>query len=89
MVIGLTAAMLISLGLGFTGMWYDSKRTKDNYFTSENNIRSKLLGNQEFINQLSMTKPNFFVHMYNEIKALYHKLRGWKSENEFLEEMGN
>jgi hypothetical protein len=75
MVIGLTAAMLISLGLGFTGMWYDSKRTKDNYFTSENNIRSKLLGNQEFNNYLHDAYALGYIDpaTYGEAASAYRK----------------
>ena len=52
-------------------------------------ISGQLLGNQEFINNLSMEKPSLFKHLYNEIKAFYHKMRGWKSQDEFVTDLMN
>lgn len=52
-------------------------------------ISGQLLGNQEFINNLSMEQPGLFRRIYNEIKAFYHKLRGWKSQDEFVQDLMN
>jgi hypothetical protein len=67
------------------------KAYKTNDVSSEviADISGQLLGNQEFINNLSMTKPNVFKHLYNEIKAFYHKMRGWKSQDEFVTDLMN
>ena len=52
-------------------------------------ISGQLLGNQEFINNLSMEQPGLFKRLYNNIKAFYHKLRGWKSQDEFVQDLMN
>ena len=52
-------------------------------------ISGQLFGNQEFINNLSMEKPSIFKRLYNEIKYLWHQFRGYKSQNEFIEDLYN
>lgn len=52
-------------------------------------ISGQLFGNQEFINKLATQKPSLFKQIYNEIKYLWHQLRGYKNQNEFIEDLYN
>jgi len=50
-------------------------------------VAGQLFGNQEFINNLSRTQPSLFRKLYNEIKYLWHQFRGYKNQNEFIEDL--
>lgn len=46
-------------------------------------------GNQEFINNIAQSNPNIFQKIYSEIKYLWHQFRGYKNQNEFIEDLYN
>ena len=52
-------------------------------------ISGQLLGNQEFINNLSMDKPNVFKRIYNKIIELANKITGNSNEALFLKDLKN
>lgn len=52
-------------------------------------ISGQLLGNQEFINSLSMEKPNVFKRIYNSIISLANKIIGNSKESLFLKDLKN
>lgn len=50
-------------------------------------VSAQLFGNQEFINNLSLKNPNLFKKVYNEIKYLWHQFRGYKNQNQFINDL--
>ena len=52
-------------------------------------ISGQLFGNQEFINNLSMEKPNIFKRIYNSIISLANKIRGNSKESLFIKDLKN
>lgn len=52
-------------------------------------ISGQLFGNQEFINNIANTNPSFFRKIYNEIKYLWHQFRGYKNQDQFVEDLYN
>ncbi len=50
-------------------------------------VSAQLFGNQEFINNLSQTNPNLFKRIYNEIKYLWHQFRGYKNQDQFIDDL--
>lgn len=52
-------------------------------------ISGQLFGNQEYINNLSKEQPSLFRKIYNEIKYLWHQFRGYKNQNQFIEDLRN
>lgn len=50
-------------------------------------ISGQLFGNQEFINNIANTKPSFFKKIYNEIKYMWHQFRGYKNQNQFINDL--
>lgn len=50
-------------------------------------ISGQLFGNQEFINNIANTKPSVFRKIYNEIKYLWHQFRGYKNQNQFVDDL--
>lgn len=50
-------------------------------------VSGQLFGNQEFINNLSQKNPNLFKRIYNEIKYLWHQFRGYKNQNQFINDL--
>jgi len=50
-------------------------------------ISGQLFGNQEFINDMAKNTPNIFQKIYSEIKYLWHQFRGYKNQNQFLEDL--
>ncbi len=50
-------------------------------------ISGQLFGNQEFINNIAQNNPNIFKKIYNEIKYLWHQFRGYKNQNQFVEDL--
>lgn len=52
-------------------------------------ISGQLFGNQEFINNLSMEKPNIFKRIYNSIVSLANRITGNSKEGLFLKDLRN
>lgn len=50
-------------------------------------ISGQLFSNQEFINNIANTKPSVFRKIYNEIKYLWHQFRGYKNQNQFINDL--
>lgn len=50
-------------------------------------ISGQLFGNQEFINDMAKNTPNIFQKIYSEIKYLWHQFRGYKNQNQFVEDL--
>ena len=44
-------------------------------------------GNQEFINNIAQSNPNIFQKIYSEIKYLWHQFRGYKNQDQFIEDL--
>ena len=64
-----------------------------NYNSSEiteealSDVSAQLFGNQEFINKVAQTNPNIFKKIYSEIKYLWHQFRGYKNQDQFIEDL--
>lgn len=64
-----------------------------NYNSSEiteealSDVSAQLFGNQEFINNVAQTNPNIFKKIYSEIKYLWHQFRGYKNQDQFVEDL--
>jgi len=78
----------------FNTEFNDYLQTKlNNYKTSElseeamSDVLGNVLGNQEYINNLSIEEPNIFKKIYQEVKYLYHQLRGYKNQSQFVEDL--
>ena len=52
-------------------------------------VSGQLFGNQEFINNLSTTKPNIFKRFYNKIVSLANKITGNSNEALFIRDLRN
>ena len=52
-------------------------------------ISGQLLGNQEFINSLSMEQPSVFKKIYNKIIELANKITGNSKESLFIKDLKN
>lgn len=52
-------------------------------------VCGQLFGNQEFINNLSTTKPSLFKRIYNSLVSLANKLTGNSKEHLFIEDLKN
>ena len=50
-------------------------------------VSAQLFGNQEFINNVAQTEPSLFRKIYNEIKYLWHQFRGYKNQDQFIEDL--
>lgn len=50
-------------------------------------ISGQLLGNQEFINNLSIKEPSLFKKIYNKIKELANKITGNSKESAFIKDL--
>lgn len=50
-------------------------------------IAGQLFGNQEFINNIAQNNPNIFQRIYSEIKYLWHQFRGYKNQDQFIEDL--
>lgn len=68
---------------------------KDTYGTSDvssevlADISGQLFGSEEFINSLSMKKPNIFKRIYNSIVSLANKITGNSRESLFIRDLKN
>lgn len=52
-------------------------------------VSGQLFGNQEFINNLSTTKPSIFKRFYNKIVSLANKITGNSNEALFIKDLRN
>ena len=52
-------------------------------------VSGQLFGNQEFINELSIEKPNVFKRIYNKIISLANKITGNSNEALFIKDLKN
>ena len=50
-------------------------------------VSAQLFGNQEFINNVAQNNPNIFQKIYSEIKYLWHQFRGYKNQDQFVEDL--
>ncbi len=64
-----------------------------NYNTNEINeesladVSAQLFGNQEFINNIAQENPSIFKKIYSEIKYLWHQFRGYKNQQQFIDDL--
>lgn len=69
------------------------KSLLENYSTTEltdealADVSAQLFGNQEFINNVSQSNPSVFKKIYNEIKYLWHQFRGYKNQDQFIDDL--
>ena len=69
------------------------KNLLQNYQSTEiteealSDISAQLFGNQDFINNVSQNNPNIFQKIYSEIKYLWHQFRGYKNQDQFIEDL--
>nr|DAU93975.1 MAG TPA: Large polyvalent protein associated domain 38 [Caudoviricetes sp.] len=63
---------------------YDSTELTDEALSD---VSAQLFGNQEFINNVSQKSPNIFKRIYNEIKYLWHQFRGYKNQDQFIDDL--
>ena len=63
---------------------YDSTELTDEALSD---VSAQLFGNQEFINNVSQNSPNIFKRIYNEIKYLWHQFRGYKNQDQFIDDL--
>lgn len=52
-------------------------------------ISGRLFGNEEFINNLSTSKPNIFKRIYDKIISIANKITGNSKENLFIKDLKN
>ncbi|MCI8410873.1 MAG: hypothetical protein HFJ40_00150 [Clostridia bacterium] len=50
-------------------------------------VSAQIFGNQDFINNIAQSNPNVFQKIYSEIKYLWHQFRGYKNQNQFVEDL--
>ena len=50
-------------------------------------VSAQLFGTQEFINNVADAHPTLFQKIYSEIKYLWHQFRGYKNQNQFVEDL--
>lgn len=71
----------------------ETKKLLQNYSNTEMNeealadISGQLFGTQEFINNIAQNNPNIFQKLYSEIKYLWHQFRGYKNQEQFVEDL--
>lgn len=69
------------------------ERLLQNYNSTEiteealSDVSAQLFGNQEFINNVAQNNPNIFQKIYSEIKYLWHQFRGYKNQDQFVEDL--
>lgn len=71
----------------------ETKKLLQNYSNTEMNeealadISGQLFGTQEFINNISQNNPNVFQKIYSEIKYLWHQFKGYKTQDQFIDDL--
>ncbi len=69
------------------------KELLNNYNSTEiteealSDISAQLFGTQEFINNVAERNPNIFKKIYNEIKYLWHQFKGYKNQDQFVNDL--
>jgi len=69
------------------------KELLNNYTSTEiteealSDISAQLFGTQEFINNVAESNPNIFKKIYNEIKYLWHQFKGYKNQDQFVNDL--
>lgn len=69
------------------------KKLLNNYNSTEiteealSDISAQLFGTQEFINNVAESNPNIFKKIYNEIKYLWHQFKGYKNQDQFVNDL--
>lgn len=71
----------------------ETKKLLQNYSNTEMNeealadISGQLFGTQEFINNIFQNNPNVFQRIYSEIKYLWHQFKGYKTQDQFIDDL--
>ena len=71
----------------------EMKALLENYSSTEINeealadVSAQLFGTQEFINNVANAQPSLFQKIYSEIKYLWHQFRGYKNQNQFINDL--
>lgn len=69
------------------------KQLLNNYNSTEiseealSDVSAQLFGTQEFINNIAQNNPNIFQKIYSEIKYLWHQFKGYKTQNQFVNDL--
>lgn len=69
------------------------KKLLNNYNSTEiteealSDVSAQLFGTQEFINNVAQNNPNIFQKLYSEIKYLWHQFRGYKNQDQFIDDL--
>lgn len=69
------------------------KQFLNNYNSTEiseealSDVSAQLFGTQEFINNIAQNNPNIFQKIYSEIKYLWHQFKGYKTQNQFVNDL--
>lgn len=69
------------------------KQLLNNYNSTEiseealSDVSAQLFGTQEFINNIAQNNPNVFQKIYSEIKYLWHQFKGYKSQDQFVNDL--
>ena len=69
------------------------KQLLNNYNSTEiseealSDVSAQLFGTQEFIDNIAQNNPNIFQRIYSEIKYLWHQFKGYKTQNQFVNDL--
>ena len=69
------------------------KQLLNNYNSTEiseealSDVSAQLFGTQEFINNIAQNNPNIFQKIYSEIKYLRHQFKGYKTQDQFVNDL--
>lgn len=69
------------------------KQLLNNYNSTEiseealSDVSAQLFGTQEFINNIAQNNPNIFQKIYSEINYLWHQFKGYKTQNQFVNDL--
>lgn len=69
------------------------KQLLNNYNSTEiseealSDVSAQLFGTQEFIDNIAQNNPNIFQKIYSEIKYLWHQFKGYKTQNQFVNDL--
>nr|DAT55212.1 MAG TPA: PolyVal ADP-Ribosyltransferase [Caudoviricetes sp.] len=69
------------------------KQLLNNYNSTEiseealSDVSAQLFGTQEFIDNIAQNNPNIFQKIYSEIKYLWHQFKGYKNQDQFVNDL--
>lgn len=69
------------------------KQLLNNYNSTEiseealSDVSAQLFGTQEFIDNIAQNNPNIFQKIYSEINYLWHQFKGYKTQNQFVNDL--